>query len=77
MIISNEVVLEAKECALDYSCLSGEKECLCDVEEPSNGIVLFVTPANKRNFCCYRITFGDSFICNCPVRKEIFNRYSI
>ena len=25
----------------------------------------------------YRISFGYSFVCICPVRKELFNRYNI
>jgi hypothetical protein len=36
--------------------------------------VLFVQAAHV--FLCYqRTSFGDSFICRCPVRKEIYERY--
>ncbi len=52
---------------------SGTSEDPCKVENLVNN-VLFVEAAHA--FLCYhRTTFGESYICRCPVRKEIYERH--
>lgn len=74
--VSEDVLKDTSNCKQGFSCLAGKGDCLCEVEDSSNGMVLFIKPACKSGFCYYRLSFGCSFICNCPVRKEIFNRYN-
>lgn len=74
--VSEEVLKDTSNCKQGFSCLSGKRECLCEVEDSSNGMVIFIKPSCKLGLCHYRLSFGRSFICNCPVRKEIFNRYN-
>ena len=58
-----------KEC---LGC-SGTTEESCKVENQVNN-ALFVDAAHA--FLCYhRTSFGDSYICRCPVRKEIYERH--
>ena len=52
---------------------SGTSEEPCKAENLVND-VLFVEAAHA--FLCYhRTSFGDSYICRCPVRKEIYERH--
>lgn len=45
----------------------------CEVENLVNG-VLFVRAAHA--FLCYHKTsFGDSYICRCPARREVYQRH--
>ncbi len=52
---------------------SGPSEEPCQVKELVNQ-TLFVEAAHA--FLCYhRTSFDNSYICRCPVRKEIFDRH--
>jgi len=73
--IEKRIVDEAVKCEKEFQCLSGDEECLCPVEDEIEGNILFVQSLNVS--CPYRISFGYSFICTCPVRKYLFIRYKV
>jgi hypothetical protein len=78
--IDKSIINETQKCRQDFSCLAGSKECLCEVEDSFSN-----KNKNKINFiklscegiCDYRMSFGYSNICNCPVRKEIYRLYHV
>lgn len=77
MRIRNEILNKTTQCNRDFSCLKGIKpDKNCRVINCLNNEVHFVECSND-SFCSYLMSFGNSFICNCPVRKEIFNKYGI
>jgi hypothetical protein len=63
------------KCGNDFSCLTGGKACICKVSKLMAGKVLFMEPATTP--CEYRISFGTSSICNCPVRRKIYQLLKI
>ncbi len=71
-----DILNETIKCKKDFSCLSGKKDCLCEVEDSFDNKILFIKPMNH-NMCDYKMSFGYSYICNCPTRKEIYNLYKI
>lgn len=73
--VSQDTIRSAHGCLKNFDCLEGNAD-LCHVEKEVNGEVLFIKNDGK-NICNYRISFGDSFICCCPVRKELHKRYRI
>jgi hypothetical protein len=74
--VSADIIKETTECKYNFSCLSGEKGCLCEVEKNFFDKILFVKPIENA-FCDYKISFGYSYTCSCPVRMEIHNRYKV
>ena len=78
--VSDEVRRAATNCKKEFSCLERERNNICTVlctkEDCINGIVHFIKCLNEGS-CSYQHSFGDGFICGCPVRKEIFNKYKI
>jgi hypothetical protein len=75
--IETDILNETVKCRGDFSCLSGEKRCLCEVEKGlgnNHNTVLFIKPA-KEIICDYMISYGYSFICSCPTRIEIYRLY--
>ncbi len=72
--ISVDILNETVLCRKNRSCLYGSKDCLCEVEDSFNNKIIFIKPVNKA-MCDYRMSFGFSYVCNCPTRKEIFNIY--
>ncbi len=74
--IDTEILRETVKCRKNFSCLSGVKDCLCEVEDNIYNKILFIKPRSNK-LCDYRNAFGYSYVCNCPTRKEIFRLYSV
>ncbi len=72
--INEETKRVTSQCERNYSCLSGNNECLCKIEK-ARGNVLFIYAEN--NDCKYRSSFAYLNICLCPIRNEIYEHYSI
>jgi hypothetical protein len=71
--ISADTLNRSGHCKNNYSCVSGDTSCLCEVQSLINNSVLFVQPCS--NSCSYIMPFGHSYICSCPTRKEIYRYY--
>jgi hypothetical protein len=61
----------ATKCRNDFSCLTGGTACTCKVSKLMAGKILFMEPMPSRP-CEYKISFGTSIICNCPVRRKLY-----
>lgn len=72
--VSAETLAETKRCNKDFSCQKGPREDLCPIDYCVAGKVHFIKCQNKE-ICPYQSTFGDGVICNCPTRKELYNKY--
>ena len=73
--IDNDVIAAAAQCHRDCACLSNP-ETLCKVIECVGNHAHFIDCAEHKS-CHYQMCFGDDMLCACPVRKEIYNRYSL
>lgn len=74
--ISEDIIKNTKKCTKKYSCISGTRTEICKVELNIEDKIHFVKCLSHES-CPYRISFGYSYVCICPVRKELFNRYGI
>ena len=69
-------ILSSTKCTRNFSCLHGETDCLCEFNDAIDNKLLFVKP--KKNIMCkYMLSFGYSYLCSCPTRKEIYHLYKI
>ena len=78
-VLEPEVLRATTSCVNNFSCLSGEDKCICEIERyigDEEG-VLFVNKKSDIASCKYCMSFGSSFVCNCPVRKKIYKNYSV
>ena len=74
--IDEEILQKAIYCAYDFGCLSGTKRRLCEVKELIGYSMLEIKPKLAID-CKYHVSIGDTSLCICPTRHEIYNRYSI
>ncbi|VVB97249.1 Uncharacterised protein [uncultured archaeon] len=74
--INKGTLEKTTKCNKDFSCLSGKMNELCKVELNVEDKIHFVNCVTTEP-CNYKMPFGYSFVCQCPVRKELFNRYKI
>ena len=72
MKISKETLDKTVYCKKDFDCIKNNNIC-CKVVDCVNKEVYFVEC--RKFFCNYRLNYGNSDICNCPTRKEIYNKY--
>jgi hypothetical protein len=74
--IDIEILNEAEDCTCNYSCLNDKSECFCDIDyDLGNGKILFLKSAQNVH-CRYIVSYGNSFICTCPVRRKIYTLYT-
>ena len=71
-----DIVNQATKCPKDLSCLNNGKQIVCPPINNIAGEILFIKTHTRRSVCPYKMSFGYSFICHCPVRKEIYKRYN-
>ncbi|MBU3968326.1 MAG: hypothetical protein KKG76_13320 [Euryarchaeota archaeon] len=74
--VDDDIIKTANRCKKNFSCLSSDETDLCKVEMNVGEKIHFIKCKNK-NTCNYRIPFGYSFVCTCPVRKELYNKYKV
>ena len=72
-IVSAKTKQATTKCEKGFSCLNGGRENICKVERNFDEVI-FVKCLHTDS-CDYKMSFGYSAICNCPTKKEIFNKY--
>jgi hypothetical protein len=75
--IPKDVVEKTTKCHKDCLCMSNGNNTICPVIHNIAGKVLFVRPKTRDSACTYKMSFGNSFVCNCPTRREIYIQYKI
>jgi len=73
--IDNSIMNLTTKCDRDFSCLSGENDCICKIIDKVGKRVAFVS--YRQVACNYRMQFGSSYLCQCPVRAELNDQYEI
>ena len=68
----DQKIIDKTECDFDFACLKNNLP-FCKVERCIDK-VCFLSSVSDSN-CNNKIYFGDSIICNCPVRIEIYDKY--
>ena len=76
MKIEEQIITKTTHCEKNFDCLKSDKHHCCKVKYCVNKEVHFINCANNIN-CSYKMIFGNSFICICPVRKEIYNKNGV
>lgn len=65
----------AVKCPSGLSCLETGKcvdRCMCKIERAVGGNILFIKDDGFTFSCPYKVAFGFSHFCSCPVRSLIF-----
>jgi hypothetical protein len=67
--------LKQTRCESNFSCLTSKPECMCDVNSTVGSILFVKSPSNIS--CNHCIAYGDSYVCTCPTRNELYNKYRL
>lgn len=74
--VNNDIINQTTNCTKQHACINHADYDFCKVENCINNKIHFIK-CKSQSSCSYKISFGDSFVCSCPIRKEIYNRYNI
>jgi hypothetical protein len=74
--IDAEILQKTTYCKQDFRCLSGDRRCLCEVKGSLGSDMLAIKPKFAID-CKYHVSFGDTSLCTCPTRHEIYKHYKI
>ena len=72
--IDNEVVSKAAECEKAHACLSGMEVKPCRMQYVSLGKFCCLKQRCDSD-CIYCLSLDNEFICGCPVRVAIYDKY--
>jgi hypothetical protein len=71
----NRATIEAcTECPRGHACLHESRQELCRVSGCVDGAMHFVVCVHEGP-CPYKHSVWDRILCNCPIRREIHNKY--
>jgi len=75
--IDKKIVTSADKCEFNFECLQNQQcECMqSKIKYHVQRKIIFVDCDSKT--CEYLVPFGNSKLCDCPVRLEIYNKYEI
>jgi len=73
--VDDNILQKTTKCGKNFSCLSGGTS-ICSVELCIDNKIHFIKCVSNKS-CGYRASFGYSYVCTCPVRKELYNNYKI
>jgi hypothetical protein len=74
--ISSNTLKNTIKCKKNFSCLSKQREGVCEVAEYVYRNVQYLQCAGEAD-CIYRTPLEAVYVCACPTRREIYERYRI
>lgn len=73
--ISRDSIDKTTKCDRNFECLQDGDGPSCEISDCISCSVYFVKKISNR-YCRYGENFGFDKYCTCPVRQEIYNKYS-
>lgn len=74
--ISDETLKRTTKCPWEMRCLSGWQCGDCVIEMTIRGDEAFIR-SSKPDGCPYKISYGYGYVCTCPTRSELHEKYGV
>ena len=74
--IEDYILQATNKCKNNYSCLDGNKDCICKILHSNNNHTVQIE-SKPVSACNYVLSMGAKMYCLCPVRNELYNRHKI
>ena len=75
--VSKEILDETTDCEYQFACLEGNSYALCETDFALGHSFAFLKSSLEKPSCRYYFDFGNSGVCRCPVRIELFIQHNI
>ena len=74
--IDPNVLVQTRECNLDFQCLNEHRKPRCKVEDVIIGTIFYVKYPLGQS-CNYKVSCGNDIMCLYPARAELYLKYKI
>ena len=74
--IDKAVLHKTTNCIFNFTCLTGEKTCLCDVVDSNEEDIVEIKTMPSIS-CKYCVSLESASYCTCPTRVAVYNRYNM
>ena len=74
--VSQAVLEKTEKCPRGLACLKNGEKPRCKVERLINGAGAFLK-SDGVDLCPYKMSFGSAYVCNCPTRYELYEKYGV
>ena len=79
--ISDKTLKQTTKCLRNFQCLTSESREMCLIDSHlQENVLLIKERAHTKTDCSYMRVFGYSYtvyVCTCPTRREIYERYNM
>ena len=75
--IAEVITSKTKHCQYNFECMTDDHHFCMERSVERSVFDRFIYLDCRELFCKHHMRFGQSDICNCPTRIEIFNKYHI
>jgi len=75
--IRDKTKKQSTKCPYMFQCLNNETWITCSIERDIQKTFLVIKTKKDKSTCPYCFSYVDSFYCNCPSRREIYQRYKV
>ncbi len=75
--ISEDTKRRTIHCSYNFQCLIDDYWEMCTIERPAIKDGLVIKKHKHENDCRYLLPFGNSYICHCPTRYELYMQYHV
>jgi HD-GYP domain-containing protein (c-di-GMP phosphodiesterase class II) len=75
--ISEDIKRRTIQCSQNFQCLIDDYWEMCTIERAATKDGLVIKKRKHENDCRYLLLFGNSYICHCPTRYELYNEYHV
>lgn len=75
--ISEETRKLTAKCPFNIECMVNRNWDTCSIARKLQNISLFIAKKCNKSNCPYSLSFGKTYLCQCPIRREIYQRYNI
>jgi len=75
--ISEETKKQTTKCPFNFECMSNHNWETCSISKKLQNVILCIDNKCNKSNCSYYYYFGKTHLCQCHVRREIYQRYKI
>jgi hypothetical protein len=76
--VNDETKKQTTKCRYGFECLGNDDWNTCTIKQDLHSSGLIIKDKCDKVHCAYSMQFGSSmYLCSCPARREIYQRYKV
>ena len=77
MLKIDKSIISKTLCPYNFECLHGDRKPICKIKKDEDVFLCVEPEQHSPPDCPFKLELSTMRLCNCRVRKEIYNKYQI